>query len=111
LVWWRPPDELRAEVLVWVGELDLLGDGHAVVRDHRGAELLVENDVASARAERDLDRVGERVDTVLEQVTGVVREAQDLRHCVCCPFTRHRPGPLIGSRAMASLSKLSSGRT
>ena len=84
-------DQLRAEVLVRVGELDLLGDGHAVVGDRRGAELLVQDDVAPARAEGDLDRVGEGVDTVLEQVPGVVREAQDLRHG--CPFTHVTAAP------------------
>ena len=61
-------------------ELDLLGDGHAVVGDRRGAELLVEDDVAAARAEGDLDRVGEGVDAALERAPGVVGEAQDLRH-------------------------------
>src|SRR6185369_17099549 len=85
-------DQLGAEVFVRVGEVDLLGDRHTVVGDGGGAELLVQDDVAPARAEGHLDRVGERVDTVLEQVPGVVREAQDLRHVYVCPFTRHRPG-------------------
>ena len=97
-------DQLGAEILVRVGELDLLGDRHTVVGDGRGAELLVEDDVASARAEGDLDRVGERVDTVLKQVPGVVREAQDLRHVCAYPFTRHRPGPANRSGAVAQLS-------
>jgi len=73
-------DQLSTEVLVRVGELDLLGDGDAVVGDRGRAELLVEDDVATARAEGDLDRVGERVDAVLQQVPGVVREAENLRH-------------------------------
>src|SRR4029079_15512004 len=73
-------DQLGAEVLVRVGELDLLGDGDTVVGDRGRAELLVENDVAAARPEGDLDRVGERVDAVLQQVAGVVRETEDLRH-------------------------------
>ena len=73
-------DQLGAEVLVRVGELDLLGDGDTVVGDRGRAELLVQDDVAAARAEGDLDRVGERVDAVLEQVPGVVREAKDFRH-------------------------------
>ena len=50
-------DQLRAEVLVRVVELDLAGDRHAVVGDDRGAEGLVQDDVAAARAERHLDRV------------------------------------------------------
>ena len=50
---------LRAHVLELVGELDLLGDGHAVLGDPRRAEALVEHDVAALRAQRDLHRVGE----------------------------------------------------
>ena len=84
-------DELGAEVLVRVGELDLLGDGHAVVGDRRGAELLVQHDVAPARAERDLDRVGERVDAVLQQVPRVIGEAQDLRHACDVPSNAAPP--------------------
>src|SRR4051794_40538913 len=64
-------DELRALVLEDVLDLDLTSDGHAVVRDGRGAELLVEDDVAAARAERHLDGVGDHVDTLLEGVAGV----------------------------------------
>ena len=55
-------DELGAHVLEAVLDLDLLGDGHAVVDDGRGAELLLEDDVASARSEGDLDGVRELVD-------------------------------------------------
>jgi hypothetical protein len=55
-------------------ELDLLGDGDAVVGDGGRAELLVEDDVAAARAERDLDRVGELVDAALQQAPGVLVE-------------------------------------
>ena len=62
--------ELGADVLERVVELDVLGDGDAVVGDRRGAELLVEDDVAALGAEGDLDRVGEGVDAVLEGVTG-----------------------------------------
>src|SRR6201999_3571338 len=53
---------LRAHVLELVLELDLLGDGDAVLGDAGSAERLVENDVAALRAERDLHRVGEDVD-------------------------------------------------
>ena len=49
-----------------VVELDVFGDGHAVVGDGRRAELLVEDDVAPLRAEGDLDRVREMVDATLE---------------------------------------------
>ena len=53
---------LRAHVLELVGELDLLGDGHAVLGDARRAEALVEHDVAALGAERHLHRVGQDVD-------------------------------------------------
>src|SRR3712207_7229852 len=48
-----------------------LRDGDAVVRDRGSTELLVEHHVAAARAERDLDRVGDRVDALLERLAGV----------------------------------------
>jgi hypothetical protein len=72
--------ELGAEVLVGVLELDLAGDGHAVVGDGGGAPLLVDDDVAALRAERHLDRVSERVDATLERLAGVVVEFQRLGH-------------------------------
>ena len=72
--------ELRAEVLVGVAELDLTGDGDAVVGDGGGAELLVDDDVAATRAERHLDGVGEGVDAALEGAPGVLVERQDLAH-------------------------------
>src|SRR5579884_680207 len=72
--------ELGAEVLVRVLELDLAGDGHAVVGDRRRAELLVDDDVAALRADRHLDRVGERVDAALQLAAGVLVELQHLGH-------------------------------
>ena len=62
-------DELRAHVLEHVGQLDFLGDRHAVVGDRRRTELLVEHDVAALGAERHLDGVGEDVRTALERAT------------------------------------------
>jgi hypothetical protein len=55
---------LGAHVLELVLELDLLGDGDAVLGDGRRAEGLLEHDVAALRAQGDLDRVGEDVDAV-----------------------------------------------
>jgi hypothetical protein len=65
---------LRAHVLELVLELDLLGDGDAVLGDARGAERLVEHDVAALRAERHLHRVGENVDAAQHAVARVDRE-------------------------------------
>ena len=59
-------DELGALVLEDVLDLDLAGDGDAVVGDRRRAELLVEHDVAALRAEGDLDRVGDGIDAGLQ---------------------------------------------
>src|SRR5262249_43487092 len=53
---------LCTHVLELVGELDLLGDGNAVLGDPRRAERLVEDDVATLRPQRHLDGVGESVD-------------------------------------------------
>ena len=60
--------ELGALVLEDVLDLDLASDRDAVVGDRRGAELLVEHDVAALGAERHLDRVGDRVDAGLERL-------------------------------------------
>ena len=92
--------ELGAEVLERVVELDLAGDGHAVVGDRRRTPLLVDHDVAALGPEGDLDGVGERVDATLQRLAGGVVEQQLLGH-VCGPFrsvasigggNRRRPG-------------------
>ena len=57
--------ELSAEILVGIVELNLLGDGDAVVGDGGGSPLLVQDHVAALGAEGDLDGVGEGVDTAL----------------------------------------------
>ena len=59
---------LRAHVLERILEVDFLGDGHAVLGDRGGAELLVEDDVASLGAERDLHRVGQLVDAAQDRL-------------------------------------------
>ena len=53
---------LRAHVLEFVGELDLLGDGDAVLGDARRAKALFDDDVAALRAQRDAHGVGEDID-------------------------------------------------
>ena len=64
---------LRAHVLERILEVDLLGDGDAVLGDRGRAELLVEDDVASLGAERDLDRVGELVDAAENRLSATAR--------------------------------------
>ena len=73
-------DELSSEVLVGVLELDLAGDGHAVVGDGGRAPLLVDDHVAAARAEGHLHGVGELVDAALEAAAGGLVELEDLGH-------------------------------
>jgi hypothetical protein len=73
--------QLRAEVLVAVFELDLTGDGDAVVGDRGGAPLLVDDHIAALRAEGHLDEVGERIDAALERAARVFVVLKDLGHC------------------------------
>ncbi|MGX1052073.1 hypothetical protein AB7M74_003025 [Bradyrhizobium japonicum] len=65
---------LGTHVLELVVELDLLGDGNAVLGNSRCAERLVEHDVAAFRTERDLHGVGENVDTAQHTVPRVYSE-------------------------------------
>ena len=65
---------LRAHVLELVLELDLLGDGDAVLGDAGSAERLVEHDVAPLGAERHAHRVGESIDAAQHAVASVDRE-------------------------------------
>jgi hypothetical protein len=69
---------LRAHVLERIGELDLLRDGDAVLGDRRRAELLVDDDVPTLRAEGDLHRLGKLIDTALEGRARVDVEVQFL---------------------------------
>src|SRR5687768_2842714 len=55
---------LRAHVLEFVLELDLLGDRDAVLGDGRGAERALEHDVAALGPQRDFHGVGQDVESV-----------------------------------------------
>ena len=85
-------DELGADLLVRVLEVDLLGDRDAVVRDRGGAPLLLEDDVAALRAEGDADGVGELVHARLERPAGVLGVGDLLGHCGEPPGDRGRGG-------------------
>src|SRR6266700_757764 len=65
---------LRAHVLELVVELDLLGDGDAVLGDAGRAERFVEHHVAALRAEGDLHGVVEDVDAAQHAVAGINAE-------------------------------------
>ena len=71
-------DQLCADLLPRVLELDLLGDGHAIVGDRGGAPLLLEYHVPALRAEGYLHGVGELVHTALEAAPGVLIERDHL---------------------------------
>ena len=75
-------DQLGADLLEGVLEVDLLGDRHAVVGDGRGAPLLVQHDVAALGAERDADGVRQLVHAGLQAAAGVLVEGDDLGHLV-----------------------------
>ncbi len=75
-------DQLGADLLERVLEVDLLGDRDAVVGDRGGAPLLVEHDVAALRAEGDPHGVGQLVHAGLEGPAGLLVEGDQLGHVV-----------------------------
>ena len=83
--------QLGAHVLERVVQLDFPGDGHAVVGDGRGAELLLDHHVATFRSQGDLDGVGQLVDAGLQPTAGGLVEFQNLGHdcdeLLSSPFT------------------------
>src|SRR5581483_2160094 len=104
-------DELRALVLEDVLDLDLAGDGDAVVRDGGSAELPVEDDVAPLRAKGDLDRVGEDVHAALERAPRVLVELQLLVSHVLFlpPLSLYALAP-AGSRSPTTFASTSDSR-
>ena len=72
---------LRAHVLERVLQFDFLGDGHAVLGDGRGAELLFDDDVAALGPERHLYCVGERVYAAQNRLTRIFSVQNLLCHC------------------------------
>ena len=72
---------LRAHVLELVGELDLLGDGDAVLGDARRAVALLDHDIPALRPQRDTHGVRKHVDAPNHTVAGVLRKLHFLgRH-------------------------------
>ncbi len=80
-------DQLGADLLVRVLELDLLGDAHTIVGDGGGAPLLLEHDVAALGAERHLDGVGEDVHAPLEAAARLLVERDHLGHTALSSWT------------------------
>src|SRR5579883_1384274 len=73
-------DELRPGVLKGVRQLDLLGDGHAVMGDGGRAVFLLEHDVPSLRAEGDPHHVGQPVHAALEGPPRLLVVQEQLGH-------------------------------
>ena len=65
---------LGAHILELVFELDLLGHRHAVLGRARGAEALVDHDIAALGTQGHLHRVGENVDAAQKLFAGVGAE-------------------------------------
>ncbi len=74
-------DQLGADALVRVVEVDLLGDGNAIVGDGRSAVGLVQHHVAALRSKGDLDGIGELVEAREHSLTSFVIIRNDLCHC------------------------------
>ena len=76
-------DELCADVFDRVRELNLLGDGDAVLGDGGRAKLLLNDDIAALGAKCHLHRVGERVDTTQDRLTRIFSMQNLLCHYIC----------------------------
>jgi hypothetical protein len=91
--------ELGAHVLKRVIQLDLAGDGHAVLGDVGGAVLLVEHDIAPPRPERHLHGVGEGIDAILQPSACSLIEEQLLRNHVSTSFSDARDAEFAAASA------------
>src|SRR3954471_12331064 len=63
---------LGAHVLERILQVDFLRHRHAVLGDGRGAELLVEDDIAALRAQGDLYRIGQLVHAAQDRLAGLL---------------------------------------
>ena len=64
-------DHLRSHVFLGILQIDLLGNGHAVLGDGRRTEFLFQNDVASTRTQRCLHCIGQLVDPIKDRLPGI----------------------------------------
>ena len=85
-------DQLGAQVLERVFQVDLAGDGDAVVGDRGAAERLGQHHVPTARTERHPDRVGELVDAGLHGAARGFVEFNLLAHQFFPWVNARRPG-------------------
>ena len=73
-------DQLGADLLEGVFEVDVLGDRDTVVRNGGGAPLLVQHDVAALWSQGDADGVGQLVHSALEGASGLFVKSDQFRH-------------------------------
>src|SRR4030081_3064675 len=73
-------DELRAHVGEGISQLDLLGDGDAIVGDRRRSGQLLQHRVTAFGSQRHLDRIGQSVYAHFEQRSGVLAESEFFCH-------------------------------
>src|SRR6266536_1054894 len=71
-------DELCADLLPWILELDLLGNRYTVIGDRWGAPLLLEDDIASLGPKRHLYGIGELIHAAFEAPPGLFIERDHL---------------------------------
>ena len=77
--------QLGTQVLVRVIQFNFTSNGHAVVGDDGCTPLLVEHNVAPARAEGYLDRVCQLIDASLQGLAGGIVEFKLLSHVFATP--------------------------
>ena len=77
--------QLGAQVLVRVVQFNFAGNGHAVIGDDGCTPLLVEHNIAPARAEGYLDRVCQLIDASLQGLAGGIVEFKLLSHVFATP--------------------------
>jgi len=97
---------LRTHVLELVLELNLLGDGHAVLGDAWRTIRFLEHNVAAFRAKRHLDGIGQDIGTAQHALAGVLGELDVFCcHCLappCCSEGRAFSSLLSGLPRVAA---------
>src|SRR5699024_11672712 len=73
-------DQLCADLLVRVLKLNLASDGDTIVGDGGGAPRLLQNNVATLRAEGDLDGICQGVQALLKATACFFIKGDDLCH-------------------------------
>ena len=78
--------QLSAHVLKGVLQLDLLGDGDAVVGDQGSAELLIQHHIAALGTHSDLHSISQLIHALFQSLAGLFAVANDLSHNTLPPI-------------------------